>query len=82
MNHKGTKNIVTERLILRQFELSDIAPVFINWTSNNQVTKYLRWPTHEDISVTERVLKEWIEKYKDPSFYQWAIVLKDINEPI
>jgi ribosomal-protein-alanine N-acetyltransferase len=82
MNHKGTKNIVTERLILRQFELSDIAPVFNNWTSDNQVTKYLRWSTHEDISVTERVLKEWIEKYKDPSFYQWAIVLKDINEPI
>jgi ribosomal-protein-alanine N-acetyltransferase len=33
-------------------------------------------------SVTENVLKEWIKKYKDPSFHQWAIVLKDINEPI
>ncbi len=82
MNHRGTKYIVTERLILRQFELSDIAPAYNNWTSNNQVTKYLRWPTHEDVSVTENVLKEWIKKYKDPSFYQWAIVLKDINEPI
>ena len=82
MNHMGTKNIVTERLILRKFELSDVVSAYNNWTSDDQVTKYLRWPTHKDISITEIVIKEWIENYEKPSFYHWAIVIKDINEPI
>ena len=42
----------------------------------------MRWPTHRDITVTETVLKSWIENYKDKTFYQWGIVLKEIDEPI
>lgn len=82
MNHKGTKRIETERLILRKFTIDDIYPAFRNWTSDNAVTKYLRWPTHEELSVTEQVLNDWIAGYKNPAFYQWAIELKSIGEPI
>ncbi|RDU22601.1 GNAT family N-acetyltransferase [Anaerosacchariphilus polymeriproducens] len=82
MEHKGTIFLETERLILRQFIMEDIEPAFRNWTSNNRVTEFLRWPTHEDISITEAVLKDWIENYKDKSFYQWAIVPKELKEPI
>lgn len=28
------------------------------------------------------VLDEWAVSYKKPDYYQWAIVLKDIKEPI
>ena len=82
MEHKGTVEIETNRLILRKFTINDINATFKNWTSNDKVTEYLRWPTHKDISVTEKVIKDWIKSYKIPSFYQWAIVSKDINEPI
>ncbi len=82
MEHKGTVQLETERLILRPFVMSDAEMVFNNWTNDDKVTEFLRWPTHKDISVTERVLKDWVEGYKDNSFYQWAIVSKELNEPI
>jgi ribosomal-protein-alanine N-acetyltransferase len=72
----------TERLLLRPFTTDDIPYAFQNWTSDSAVTEFLRWPTHQDISVTESVLKDWIESYQDKAFYQWAIVLKEIDEPI
>lgn len=82
MEHKGTVYIETERLILRKFNLDDTEHAFRNWTNDDRVTEFLRWVTHENISVTEAILKEWIESYKDKSFYQWAIVLKETKEPI
>lgn len=82
MNHKGTVTIETERLILRKFTPDDIPAAFRNWTGDAKVTEFLRWPTHSDINVTECVLNDWIAGYENSDFYQWAIVPKDINEPI
>ena len=82
MKHCGTKTIETERLLLRKFRLSDIPLAYKNWTSDDRVTEFLRWPTHPDVAETERVLRDWIGKYETPDFYQWAIVLKEIDEPI
>ncbi len=82
MNHKGTKTIETERLILRRFTKDDICAAYRNWTSDPAVTQYLRWPTHKDISVTERVMSGWIMDYENLATYQWAIELKSIGEPI
>ncbi len=82
MIHLGTKEIQTERLILRKFLKSDVSATFNNWCNDDKVTKYLTWPTHTDISVTENVVNDWIESYEKDDFYQWAIVLKEIEEPI
>ncbi len=82
MKHKGTRIIETGRLILRPFCLADIPYVYQNWASDAAVTKYLRWPPHRDISVTETVLRDWIASYQKPDFYQWAIVAKSSMEPI
>lgn len=72
----------TERLLLRPFKASDAAAAYKNWTSDDEVTKFLRWPTHSDPSVTERVVSDWAEQSRNADFYQWAIVLKELGEPI
>lgn len=82
MEHKGTIKLETARLILRQFTESDIKLAFNNWTSDEKVTEFLRWQTHTDIAVTQMIVNDWMEGYKDNSFYQWAIVPKELNEPI
>lgn len=82
MEHKGTVILETERLTLRPFREDDITNSFNNWTSDTKVTEFLRWPTHQSMDITKRVISEWIDNYTDKSFYQWAIVLKEINEPI
>lgn len=82
MNHKGTITIETTRLILRKFNINDSTASFYNWTGDEMVTEYLRWPTHKKLDVTQRIVQEWVNGYEKLDFYQWAIVLKEINEPI
>ena len=82
MNHQGTIRIETPRLILRRFVIEDAPAAFRNWTSDPEVTKFLRWPTHPHVGVTESVLNDWISSYEKPDFYQWAIELKELGEPI
>jgi len=83
MEHKGTVRIETERLILRRFVAGDAPAVFQNWTRDDRVTEFLRWPAHRSEEVTRCVLADWIRSYGKPDFYQWAITLKDdVAEPI
>ena len=82
MEHKGTKTIETERLLLRQFNENDADAMFRNWESDDKVTEFLRWKTVTDISTAEQILCDWIQEYNNSDFYQWAIVLKEIEEPI
>ncbi len=83
MKHVGTKQIQTERLILRRFTLCDAGAMYRNWAADEEVTKYLMWAPHSALWVTEAVLADWVEGYERENFYQWAIVLKeDGDEPI
>ena len=82
MEHKGTKIIETERLLLRQFNMDDAEAMFRNWESDSKVTEFLRWKTAVDINEVESVLSDWIRGYENLDFYQWAIVLKELGEPI
>lgn len=83
MENKGTEILQTEHLILRPFRLDDAEPMFRNWASDNEVTKFLTWPAYKDVSVAVATLSDWVSKYSDRSFYQWAITLKNnIDEQI
>ena len=62
MNHLGTRELATARLTLRRFEIEDAENMYYNWASDPQVTKYLTWPAHESVEVTEQVLKDWISR--------------------
>ncbi len=82
MNHKGTVTLETKRLILRRFELDDAEAMYHNWANDPKVTKYLTWPPHTDVSVSKAVINSWIPLYEKSDYYSWAIVLKDLDEPI
>ena len=82
MNHCGTQRIETERLTLRRFTMEDADAMYRNWASDGEVTKYLTWQPHAGIGVAEAVLEGWAASYQQDNFYQWAIVPKDLGEPI
>ena len=82
MEHKGTVTLETERLILRRFQLEDAQAMYRNWAADDEVTKFLTWPTHRDAGVSEKILSEWIGQYDQPDYYNWAIVWKETSEPI
>lgn len=81
LTHIGTQNIDTERLLLRRFRINDAEDMFI-WAGNPEVVKYLSYYPHKDIYETMQVLKDWINAYKNPAEYNWAIVLKEENRVI
>ena len=60
LTHKGTQTIVTDRLILRRAVMEDAEPMFRNWASDPEVTKYLTWPPHESVAVTQKILEGWM----------------------
>ncbi len=80
--HKGTQTIETSRLILRRAVREDAEPMFRNWASDPEVTKFLTWPAHSSIAVSEIVIGSWLQEYEKESYYQWMIVLKELGEPI
>ena len=82
MQHLGTKRIETERLILRRFHLDDAQAMFQNWASDPEVTRFLTWPTHESVEISSMVLADWTSHYGEDHYYQWAIELKGLGQPI
>lgn len=77
MLHKGTKIIETERLVLRPFRQDDAQAMFDNWASDAQVTEYLTWPTHTDLSVTQMIVNSWVNHNNETNWYQWAVTVKE-----
>lgn len=82
LTHKGTQTIETLRLILRRSIREDAEPMFRNWASDPEVTKYLTWPTYEKVETAHQIMEFWISEYENTNFYQWMIVPKELNEPI
>ena len=82
MKHLGTKSMETPRLVLRPFVREDAQAMFDNWASDPAVTKFLSWPTYRSVEDAHSILNVWLESYGKPDFYQWAIVLKELNQPI
>ena len=82
MNHKGSIELETQRLILRKFKVEDAKEVFKNWTSDDEVAKFVRWSTHKSIEDTKQWLIEEEKNYADNSYYTWGIELKETSELI
>jgi ribosomal-protein-alanine N-acetyltransferase len=82
VKHLGTKQLETNRLILRKFSIDDAEDMFKNWANDEEVTKYLSWLPHGRIEVTKNILLSWADNYKKMEAYNWGIVAKDIGEVI
>ena len=82
LNHIGTNNITTSRLLLRKFKTEDSKEVFENWAKNPQNVKYLSWKAHETIEETKEIVAKWVNEYNNKKVYRWCITLKDSGEVI
>lgn len=78
LNHVGTRTLKTTRLLLRPFCLSDAQAMFDNWASDSDVTKFMMWPTHKSVEVTQNILQSWMPLYEKPDYYHWVITLDSV----
>ena len=83
MQNVGTQRIETQRLILRPFRAEDGPAMFRNWAGDSAVTEYVTWKTHASARESAEIAAAWeTQTASDPAFYQWAIELKTLGEPI
>lgn len=66
----------TERLTLRPFREEDAQPMFDNWATDPEVTRFLTWPVHANVDITRSVLRRWI----DAGSSEWCVEPKEFGE--
>jgi ribosomal-protein-alanine N-acetyltransferase len=82
MKLNGTQTIETKRLLLRKYNLDDAEDMYNNWAKYEECFKFLPWEPCVSINEAEIRIKRWMELYKDNTFYQWGIELKENKEII
>lgn len=71
--HKGTKELCTERLVLRKFRLADAENMFKNYASDERVTQFMPWKPYQSVKEVEAFVNDVIKDYTRQDFYHWAI---------
>ena len=77
LHHIGTKEIKTQRLVLRRYKLSDAQYMYKNYATDKRVTKFLNWEPYACVEDIEVFLNEVITSYDRPDTYNWAIIYDD-----
>lgn len=69
------ETIKTERVTLREFEISDAEEVYNNWGKDPEVSKYMLWKAYQSMDDAIKSIEYYIECYKkDDAFKQYAII--------
>ena len=71
----------TERLLLRPMHPMDAEDMY-DYARRSEVTRYLLWREHEDISFTRDYLNYIGRRYALGDFYDWAIVERESRKMI
>ncbi len=82
INGCGAREIETERLLLRPFQLSDAQSVLNNWAGDPGVQKMYGEPVYKSVEEVQDLLEKYVTAYKSGYFYRWAVVEKDSRECI
>jgi [ribosomal protein S5]-alanine N-acetyltransferase len=78
-NNPFDKDLKTSRLLLRRVRESDSKDMF-EYTSNNDITKYLSWYPHSEIAQTEKYIAHLISEYVMKDRFAWAIEFSELNK--
>lgn len=77
-----TPVLKTERLLLRPLRSDDAECVFMNWTSDPDVARFMRWEVHKNVSETQQWLASEETLIESDTVYNWGFVLKSTGELI
>ena len=82
MEHKGTAQLETERLILRKFRINDAEDMFNNWAADPEVTKFMTWNPYVNTDEVRAYIQGCIDDYADEKCYNWIIEYKQTHKAI
>lgn len=70
--YRDLPRLETARLILRKATKNDVSEIFV-YASDVEVTRYLRWGTHQTPSETENYVNEVLAQYRTGRDGAWFI---------
>lgn len=70
--YQNLPRLETERLILRKLTLDDLEDVYA-YSSDEEVTRFLRWGPHTTPAQTESYLREVLQEYNEGRDGPWGI---------
>jgi RimJ/RimL family protein N-acetyltransferase len=76
------ETITTERLLLRKPRLEDAETIFEAYAQDLEVTRYLTWPPHTDVSQTRAFMEYCLRNWETGERFEWAITLQGEDRPI
>ncbi|WP_208588799.1 GNAT family N-acetyltransferase [Gracilibacillus suaedae] len=71
----------TERLLLRKVSLGDIHDIYA-YGSNEEVSKYVTWDTHQSLKETLEFVEYIISRYESNYLAPWAIEMKEMQQMV
>lgn len=74
-----TPTIESDRIILRPLSVEDAPDIYARWTSDDRVSRNVRWSTHQSVEDTILWLREEEEANLGEDSYQWGWVDKGKN---
>ncbi len=72
----------TERLHFRKITASDAEQIFKCWASDDEVTQYLTWSSHQSIGDTKKIVDLWLKEYDKKDCYRYGIEILGTNKLI
>ena len=77
LKHCGTTVINTERLTLRPFQYTDDNDMLVYWISDPKIQSLYCEPVYVTKEEVRTLLDKYINSYKNPDYYRWAIIEKE-----
>ena len=73
---KGTIDLYTDRLVLRRYKMEDAAALHRFFGIDEKMYEYSGWNPYATEEMAVSAVKQFIDSYREPSFYGWAVELK------
>lgn len=82
MRYAEFENLYTPRLCLRKLTMDDVRLYYERLGSSPEVTKYMLFSPHTDISESMASVEKALRRYREGKCYRFCIALKDTDELI
>jgi [ribosomal protein S5]-alanine N-acetyltransferase len=74
--YRSLPRLETPRLIIRQATQKDVTDIFV-YSSDTEVTRYLRWRPHQTIPETKKYIDEVLRQYNEGRDGPWLLENKN-----
>lgn len=82
LNHTGSIDIKTERLLLRKVTLNDFEEFYNKLATDENIINFLSWNANPTRESVQKMVNEIIENYNNRISYTWLIEKLDTKEII